>query len=79
MLAIGSQDSTIYIMVLSNESGSVKSDEITKEDDLVKLTGHTAGISHIDWANDNCSLRSNSTDYELLYWKINNANEPEGK
>ena len=80
MLAIGSQDSTIYIMLLPNDAGSNQGDETSGDDnELVKLTGHTAGISHIDWANDNYSLRSNSIDYELLYWKINNVNGKEGK
>jgi len=60
MLAIGSQDNTIYIMQETHKD----------ESDLIKITGHTAGVSHLDWANDNTSLRSNSIDYELLYWKI---------
>ena len=65
MLAIGSQDCVIYIM----------QEEHSDDNDLLKLTGHTAGLLHIDWANDNCSLRSNSIDHELLYWKINSDKE----
>ena len=79
MIAIGSQDSTIYIMLLPNEAGSNQGDDTTDDNDLAKLTGHTAGISHIDWGNDNYSLRSNSIDYELLYWKINKLDSKEGK
>ena len=69
MLAIGSQDNTIYVM----------KEHHNDESDLIKLTGHTAGISHIDWSNDNSSLRSNSVDYELLYWKITSVEDNEGK
>ena len=65
MLAIGSQDSIIYVM----------QDNLDDDGDLIKLTGHTAGISHIDWSNDNSSLRSNSIDHELLFWKIISIND----
>ena len=65
MLAIGSQDSVIYVM----------QDNPDDDGDLIKLTGHTAGISHIDWSNDNSSLRSNSVDHELLFWKIISVND----
>ena len=79
MLAIGSQDSTIYILVPSKEAENNQSSEAGESSGLLKLTGHSAGISHIDWSNDNHSLRSNSIDYELLYWKIKKLNDNEGK
>ena len=69
MLAIGSQDNVIYVMQEDHDD----------EADLIKLTGHTAGISHVDWSNDNSSLRSNSIDHELLYWKIFSAKDKDGK
>ena len=69
MLAIGSQDGVIYLMQEDHDD----------EGDLIKLTGHTAGISHIDWSNDNSSLRSNSVDHELLYWKIIPSNDNQGE
>ena len=68
MLAIGCQDSNIYIMQTMHGD----------EKDLIKLTGHTASISHIDWSNDNSHLRSNSIDYELLYWKVYSTEDING-
>ncbi|XP_050538023.1 echinoderm microtubule-associated protein-like 2 isoform X2 [Daktulosphaira vitifoliae] len=32
-------------------------------------SGHSSFITHLDWSADNEYLRSNSGDYELLYWK----------
>ena len=35
-----------------------------------KCSGHTSFITHIDWSTDSNYLRSNSGDYELLYWEV---------
>ena len=53
-------------------------DKDPNETELLRLSGHTAGISHIDWRKDGISLRSNSIDYELLYWKIVKEDGKEG-
>lgn len=37
--------------------------------DAGKCHGHTSFITHLDWSNDSGYLRSNSGDYELLYWE----------
>ncbi|XP_041781012.1 echinoderm microtubule-associated protein-like 2 isoform X1 [Anopheles merus] len=34
----------------------------------LSLQGHSSFISHLDWSKDSQVLRSNSGDYELLYW-----------
>ena len=68
LLAIGCQDGIIYVM----------QDKDPNETELLRLSGHTAGVSHIDWRKDGISLRSNSIDYELLYWKIVKEDGKEG-
>lgn len=35
-----------------------------------KCQGHSSFVTHIDWTTDSNYLRSNSGDYELLYWEI---------
>eukprot|EP00762_Andalucia_godoyi_P001530 ANDGO_00237.mRNA.1 77 kDa echinoderm microtubule-associated protein len=38
-----------------------------------KCSGHHSTITHIDWSADDAILQSNSLDYELLFWDINNG------
>ena len=60
-LAFGSKDECIYYFehaakyLPDNKSHTV-------------LKGHSSYIKHLDFANDNIHLRSNSADHELLYW-----------
>ncbi|MED6272150.1 Echinoderm microtubule-associated protein-like 4, partial [Characodon lateralis] len=35
--------------------------------------GHSSYITHLDWSPDNKFIMSNSGDYEILYWDIQNS------
>jgi len=59
MLAIGSKDNNIYMYQVSEQYRFGK---------IGKCTGHSGNILHIDWSLDNQTIRSNSADYELLFW-----------
>ena len=39
----------------------------------VFFTGHSSSVKHLDWSEDSNYLRSNSADYELLFWKVSEA------
>jgi len=56
MLAVGSHDNMIYVYKAEDWS-------------LVgKCHGHHSYITALDWSDDNKWIRSNSGDYELLFW-----------
>jgi WD40 repeat protein len=59
-VAVGAHDNNIYIAELDTE-GDIK--------ETVRLLGHTSSVTHVDWSSDGLFLRSNSADYELLYWR----------
>ncbi|XP_030763624.1 echinoderm microtubule-associated protein-like 2 isoform X4 [Sitophilus oryzae] len=60
MVALGSRDNQIYIYQVSDDG--------MKYSRVGRCSGHSSFITHLDWALDNQTLRSNSGDYELLYW-----------
>ncbi|XP_044580000.1 echinoderm microtubule-associated protein-like 2 isoform X2 [Cotesia glomerata] len=60
LLAIGSRDNCIYIYQI-NETAQ-------KYSRVGRCMGHSSFITHLDWSVDSQYLRSNSGDYELLYW-----------
>jgi microtubule-associated protein-like 1/2 len=60
MLALGSRDNNIYIYQVTEDGH--------KYNRVGRCMGHSSFITHIDWSVDNQTLRSNSGDYELLYW-----------
>ncbi|XP_060530398.1 echinoderm microtubule-associated protein-like 2 [Cylas formicarius] len=60
MVALGSRDSQIYIYQVSNAG--------TKFSRIGKCSGHSSCVIHLDWSTDNQTLRSNSADFELLFW-----------
>ncbi|XP_066583387.1 echinoderm microtubule-associated protein-like 2 isoform X3 [Prorops nasuta] len=60
LLALGSRDNHIYIYQ-ANESS-------TKYSRVGRCMGHSSFVTHLDWSADGQHLRSNSGDYELLYW-----------
>uniref|UniRef100_A0A8C2UVG5 Echinoderm microtubule-associated protein-like 4 n=1 Tax=Chinchilla lanigera TaxID=34839 RepID=A0A8C2UVG5_CHILA len=64
-LAVGSHDNFIYLYVVS-ENGR-------KYSRYGKCTGHSSYITHLDWSPDNKHIMSNSGDYEILYWDIENG------
>ncbi|XP_048516709.1 echinoderm microtubule-associated protein-like 2 isoform X2 [Dendroctonus ponderosae] len=60
MVALGSRDNHIYVYQVSDDG--------MKYSRVGKCSGHSSFITHVDWAEDNQTLRSNSGDYELLFW-----------
>lgn len=60
MVALGSRDTHIYIYQVSEDG--------MKYTRIGRCSGHSSYISHLDWSLDNQTLRSNSGDYELLFW-----------
>ncbi|XP_058462136.1 echinoderm microtubule-associated protein-like 2 isoform X1 [Malaya genurostris] len=60
LLALGSKDSYIYIYQCTKV--------MHRFSKIGKCSGHSSYISHMDWSKDSQVLRSNSGDYELLYW-----------
>ncbi|XP_045499544.1 echinoderm microtubule-associated protein-like 2 [Colias croceus] len=60
LVAIGSRDNFIYIYQVD--------DDCTRYSRLGKCLGHSSFITHLDWSEDSQYIRSNSGDYELLYW-----------
>lgn len=57
MLAVGSHDDKIY--VYKTEDWSL----------IGKCEGHHSYITALDWCEHNKFIRSNSGDYELLFWE----------
>ncbi|XP_012284868.1 echinoderm microtubule-associated protein-like 2 isoform X2 [Orussus abietinus] len=60
LLAVGSRDNYIYIYQVNEDA--------TKYSRVGRCMGHSSFITHLDWSVDGTCLRSNSGDYELLYW-----------
>ena len=56
MLAVGSDDFTIYLLE-TNAYGTISI-----------LKGHNASVKAIDFSTDGKQLQSNSRDGELLFW-----------
>ncbi|CAG9819557.1 unnamed protein product [Phaedon cochleariae] len=59
-VALGSRDGHVYVYQVSEDGG--------KYARVGRCTGHSSFVTHIDWSVDNQTLRSNSGDYELLFW-----------
>ncbi|KAK9876491.1 hypothetical protein WA026_013867 [Henosepilachna vigintioctopunctata] len=60
MVALGSRDSNIYIYQVSDDG--------LKYSRIGRCSGHSSFITSLDWSSDNTTLRSNSADFELLFW-----------
>ncbi|XP_037083879.1 echinoderm microtubule-associated protein-like 2 isoform X2 [Pollicipes pollicipes] len=58
MVALGSRNNTVYIYQ-ATDGGFAR---------VAKCTGHSSFVTHLDWSADSAFLRTNSGDYELLYW-----------
>lgn len=61
MLAVGSRDNNIYVYNVEEEGR-----KFSKRSG--KCSGHSSYITHIDWSENSEIIRSNSGDYEVLYW-----------
>ena len=60
-LAFGAKDESIYYF-----ENAAKFLPDNKTHTILK--GHSSYVKHLDFANDNVHIRSNSADHELLYW-----------
>ncbi|CAG9788426.1 unnamed protein product [Diatraea saccharalis] len=60
MVAIGSRDNFIYVYRVEGEGARYSR--------VGKCLGHSSFITHLDWSEDSQYIRSNSGDYELLFW-----------
>lgn len=65
MLAVGSHDNFIYLYNVSERG--------RRYSRYGKCSGHSSYITHLDWSPDNKFIMSNSGDYEILYWDIQNS------
>ena len=59
-MAIGSHDNGIYVYRVGENA--------RKYSKMGKCIGHTSFVTHVDWSADSQFLRSNSGDYEVLFW-----------
>lgn len=60
-MAVASRDNNTYVYSVSEEDprSYVRTG---------KCVGHSSFVLHIDWSSDGLYLRSNSGDYEILFW-----------
>ncbi|XP_049795931.1 echinoderm microtubule-associated protein-like 2 isoform X2 [Schistocerca nitens] len=75
LLALGSRDNNIYIYQVADDGrkfsrvGRCSPERRQRRtSSLSSLLGHSSYITHLDWSEDSQHIRSNSGDYELLYW-----------
>ncbi|XP_043476558.1 echinoderm microtubule-associated protein-like 2 isoform X7 [Leptopilina heterotoma] len=68
LLAIGSRDNHIYIYQVSEDAIKYSRVGRCMPKRIRRRGGHSSFITHLDWSADGNYLRSNSGDYELLYW-----------
>ncbi|XP_078037866.1 echinoderm microtubule-associated protein-like 2 isoform X5 [Augochlora pura] len=68
LLALGSRDNYIYIYQVNNDATKYSRVGRCMPKRIRRRRGHSSFITHIDWSVDGQYLRSNSGDYELLYW-----------
>ncbi|XP_014471855.1 PREDICTED: echinoderm microtubule-associated protein-like 2 isoform X7 [Dinoponera quadriceps] len=68
LLAIGSRDNYIYIYQVNDDATKYSRVGRCMPKRIRRHGGHSSFITHLDWSVDGQYLRSNSGDYELLYW-----------
>ncbi|XP_072929850.1 echinoderm microtubule-associated protein-like 2 [Epargyreus clarus] len=67
MVALGSRDNFIYIYQVDGDGARYSR--------LGKCLGHSSYITHLDWSEDSQYIRSNSGDYELLFWNASTCRQ----
>lgn len=67
MLVLASRDNCLYVYA-TVEGGR-------KYSRIGKCTGHSSAVLHVDWSSDSQFLRSNSMDYEILFWTAHNCRQ----
>ncbi|XP_028161969.1 echinoderm microtubule-associated protein-like 2 isoform X3 [Ostrinia furnacalis] len=60
LVALGSRDNFIYVYRVDDAGARYSR--------VGKCLGHSSYITHLDWSEDSQYIRSNSGDYELLFW-----------
>ncbi|XP_076678877.1 echinoderm microtubule-associated protein-like 2 isoform X5 [Andrena cerasifolii] len=68
LLALGSRDNYIYIYQVNEDATKYSRVGRCMPKRIRRRRGHSSFITHLDWSTDGQYLRSNSGDYELLYW-----------
>ncbi|XP_046142601.1 echinoderm microtubule-associated protein-like 2 isoform X9 [Osmia bicornis bicornis] len=68
LLALGSRDNYIYIYQGNEDATKYSRVGRCMPKRMCRRGGHSSFITHLDWSVDGQYLRSNSGDYELLYW-----------
>jgi WD40 repeat protein len=58
-LAVGSHDDKIRVYDAKNDFALIGT-----------CTGHSSYIQALDWSQDGSYIRTNSGDYELLFWTV---------
>ncbi|XP_037914233.1 echinoderm microtubule-associated protein-like 2 isoform X3 [Hermetia illucens] len=66
-LAIGSRDNSVYIYQINGNSRRFAR--------VGRCSGHSSYIKHIDWSEDSQVIRSNSGDYEILFWNASTCRQ----
>lgn len=66
-LALGSRDNYIYVYQINENSRRFAK--------VGRCVGHSSYVTHIDWSEDSQILRSNSGDYEILYWNASTCRQ----
>ena len=61
-LAVGAKDNKIHIFKYDDSDHELKR--------RMEFEGHSSHVKHIDWSKNGQNFRSNSADYELLFWDI---------
>ncbi|XP_014612502.1 PREDICTED: echinoderm microtubule-associated protein-like 2 isoform X5 [Polistes canadensis] len=68
LLALGSRDNYIYIYQVNEDATKYSRVGRCMPKRIRRHGGHSSFITHLDWSMDGQYLRSNSGDYELLFW-----------
>ncbi|XP_076241239.1 echinoderm microtubule-associated protein-like 2 isoform X3 [Calliopsis andreniformis] len=68
LLALGSRDNYIYVYQVNEDATKYSRVGRCMPKRIRRRRGHSSFVTHLDWSTDGQYLRSNSGDYELLYW-----------
>ncbi|XP_043674310.1 echinoderm microtubule-associated protein-like 2 isoform X6 [Vespula pensylvanica] len=68
LLALGSRDNYIYVYQVNEDATKYSRVGRCMPKRIRRHGGHSSFITHLDWSVDGQYLRSNSGDYELLFW-----------
>ncbi|CAG9583424.1 unnamed protein product [Danaus chrysippus] len=75
MVALGARDNFIYIYQVDDQGARYSRLGKCVGTEKKRRRGHSSFITHLDWSEDSQYLRSNSGDYELLYWNASTCRQ----